>query len=322
MVADVQVAKLPVVLGDRLLQLDNARVVLVPLVAQGQPAVQLNNHWKRELLAGRVIQPPGGLDDHQGVVVGRRDGHGAQRRVHKVEKLANRVSSLVVLIHLDELRRDLERWAEFHDGPRTELVRVEVVHADRDNPEAAVGGLGECPQRHDGHTGLEREQLGAVVTPSLGENADAPAGLETVKHGLVDLGLVDMGGQLVLGSLEARLWAVDVPVLYFSVLVNVLAGSELSDGNFSLQGALDANLLGPEDHGDVDARSALPFHRWEEEHTANLGLLLKVGADPANKSGIVDRVGEVDGPLPWFRRILSTADRHATDLAGRPSDEA
>jgi hypothetical protein len=102
---------------------------------------------------------------HERLKVGRPQGDRLESLVDDVEQLAAcRPLVLAALAELaDELGRDVERRAEFDDGPAPELVSVEVRQADGHNlePEVRVGG--HRAEGHDGDAGLEREQIGPVV---------------------------------------------------------------------------------------------------------------------------------------------------------------
>ena len=243
--------------------------------------------------------------------------------MNHVEKLADSSTSLILnTVHFDQFLGNLKRRAEFQDSPRPELVRVEVVHADRHDSEAAIRGISQRSQGHDGDTCLQGQQVAAVVAASFWEDTHAATALEPVKDRLINLGLINMWGDFELGALVAILDSLHLLVLERAVLVYIVASGKLGQGEFCTEWALDANFLGSMDFGNLDIAATLTLGGGKEDDAAHLCLLLEICANAANKGWVVDGVGKIDGAIGRLGRILGSANGHGTDLARGPSDEA
>ena len=160
------------------------------------------------------------------------------------------------------------------------------------------------------------------MATSFWEDTNAATVLEPIKHGLINLTLINMRCDLELGTLVAVLDSLDLLVLELAIVIDVVASGELLQGELGVEGALDAHLLGPIDFGNLDVGAAGSLDGGEEDHAAHLTLLLEVGADATDEGRVVDGVGKIDGALARLGRILGSADGDGADLARGPADEA
>lgn len=200
---------------------------------------------------------------------------------------------------------------------------MEVVHANGDNLEPTVRIFGQGSQSHDGDTGLEREKLGAVMTTTLWENANAATVSQAGEDGLIHLGLIDMRGQLVLGALVAGSGTLQLFVGEVSIFVDVVAARQLLHCKLALERTLDTDLFGTNDLSNIYTGTGDLFAGWQEQHSLDLTFTLaKSSANTADQGRIVNRVRKVDGAGGRLCGILSSSNGDGADLARAQSDEA
>ena len=62
MISNTEEPELFIVIVDGFFEVDNSGIVFVLSIAFYKPPVELNNHWKRQLFAHGIVQPPGCLN--------------------------------------------------------------------------------------------------------------------------------------------------------------------------------------------------------------------------------------------------------------------
>lgn len=198
-VCNAEVAQLAVVLEHTLPQVDDPRLVLVVQVALHKVLAELNDLSKRQALSRCTVQAARGLHDLQSLVVGGAEGNSTQPVVNRRKQLATRLTLLrpALLVRLNHLLAHGDRRAKLDDSTGAELVRVKVRETNGNELDIQTWVLRHRAERHDSKTRLEREKVGAVVRPALGEDTNSPIVVQAIKHCTVCLFLVDMRQDLV-----------------------------------------------------------------------------------------------------------------------------
>mmetsp|Transcript_21910 Transcript_21910/g.45638 ORF Transcript_21910/g.45638 Transcript_21910/m.45638 type:complete len:363 (+) Transcript_21910:481-1569(+) len=183
------------ILIDVLEQLYCLRLVLDLLEASDELPIVRHVLPTREVLhVVRLEESAHGLQLLVALVVWGIYGHLLQTVCDDLEQLPASTTRVPSLVLFDQMRRALEGLAELRhcDGP--DPVRAKVCEADwNDLHRSALCG---CTESHDGHAGLERNEMALVVASSFRKDSNRPILAKHIVHLLEDGGLVDLGKQL------------------------------------------------------------------------------------------------------------------------------